>query len=391
MIHKIRAELLFSRGQNLAKQGLFEESVQSFNKALSFKPSYSGIYLHKALSLSKLNEYPAARDSIKTAIEMNPKNPAFYLFMGIVHYDHKNYDEAFIAFEDTLKLCPDNYLALCYKNLIFLIRGERLDEAGNILRQHVKHANHDFQSRVLEFCETVCFQNSKPGKAFDIFHDLDSQTSKRPSSDILASFSLALMPFIYDLLYFSNPVKKSAYKHYNKAVRAQLIGEFDEAIKEYREALDIYSEISEAVDKLIELYWDRKDYHASLKVIESLPVYDKISTIISNFRSAGKEGKDIERYAIQQSSLFFVLAYSDYQTGDYDSALEIFEMIAKDGHNNPLVFYYLALCYISKNDNAEARIAFQLSLKYLLDQRVLSNRLEKTIQLLDKSRSAKHA
>ena len=57
MINKIRAEFLFSKGQKQAKHGLLEESINSFDKALSFSPSYSGIYLHKALSLSTLKKY----------------------------------------------------------------------------------------------------------------------------------------------------------------------------------------------------------------------------------------------------------------------------------------------------------------------------------------------
>ena len=385
MINKIRAEFLFSKGQKQAKHGLLEESINSFDKALSFSPSYSGIYLHKALSLSTLKKYSDAQQTLKKAIEMKPKNTAYHLFMGVIHYDHRNYEEAFNSFETTIELCPDNYLALCYKNLILLVQGKKIDEAGDLLRQYLKHANHDFQSKFLEFCETICFQNRKSDKSFDILHELNSEISEEPSSNILASFSLALMSFIYDLLYFSNPVKKSSYKHYNKAIRAQLTGQFDEAIKEYREALKIYAEFNDAADKLIELYWNKKSYHSFLIFIKELPVYGKISSLISTCRSASKEGKDIERDIMQHSPLIFMLAYAYYQIGDYDNSFELFAIISKYGHQNALVFYSLALCYIAKNDTDEARIAFKLSLEKLLDQRVLYNRLEQTLKLLGES------
>ena len=80
-----------------------------------------------------------------------------------------------------------------------------------------------------------------------------------------------------------------------------------------------------------------------------------------------------------------LLSLGYYQIGDYDNSFELFAILSKYGHQNALVFYSLALCYIAKNDTDEARIAFKLSLEKLLDQRVLYNRLEQTLKLLGES------
>lgn len=385
MINKIRAELLFSKGQNQAKQGLWEKSIKSFDRALSCNPVYSGIYLHKALSLSKLKEYHSAQSAFTTAIEMQPRNPAYHLFMGIFQYDRKNYDEALVAFENTLKLSRESYLALCYRSLIFLVQGKSCDEASDNLRKYLIYANHDFKSRFLEFCENICFQNRTSGRSFDVFHELNSEISNKKSSNIIHSLSVALMSWYYDMLYLPMPLKKSAYKHYNKAIKAQLTDQFEEAIKEYRQALKIYPEFKDAEDKLIELYWNNKSYQSFLIFIKEIRVYREVTSLIANYRRPSNDAKSLENDIMKHSYFVFMIAYAYYQTGDYENAFELLLMLSKHT-KNPLVFYYLGVFYIRRNMTDEAHSSFLLSLENLLDQEVLYDRLKVTIALLTKSK-----
>lgn len=377
MINKIRTELLFSKGQKQAKQGLLEESINSFDKALSFNPSYSGIYLHKALSLSKLKKYSDAKQTLKKAIEMNPKNSAYHLFMGVIQYDHTNYDEAFNSFETTIEICPDNYLALCYKNLILLIQGKKLKEAGNILRRYLKYANHDFQCRFLEFCETFCYQNRKNSNPIDL---LNEGAVSRKSSTVQFEKIIITLRSIFYRMFYPNLTKKSAKMKYMEAFKEELSGNIDGAIMGYKKTLDMYPEFVEVSDKLLSLYLDKKDYPSFIECFEQLFIYREVATLISKYKSGDNEG-DIKQKLMKHSPLIFGLAYAYYQIGDYDKSAKIFDLLSMLEHENPYIFYYLGLCYIARNASDKARLSFKKSLEKL-DRKVLENRLNELLTLL---------
>ena len=390
MINKIKAEILFSKGDKQAKSGLLDESITSFNRAISFSPFYSGIYLHKALCLSKKKEYSEAIQTLNKAIEMKPNNSAFRLFIGIIYYDSKNYDEALNAFNKTLVLSSDNLLALSYKNLVLLIKGENTDEASEIIKNNIKNTNSDFQIRLLEFCETYCLQNKGTDKPVDILYDLYNVGIEGQSSvNYFNSFTLKLSTFCYSLLYWGDPIKKSAHIHYNNAARAQLSGQIDTAIEEYNKALKIDNQFNDAEDKLIELYWNKNDYYYFLKSFKHLPVYNEILSLINKLKASNKESGGAERGRTDKLHLIFMLAYAYFQTNEYDSAFEIFTLLSKHNQQNPLIFYYLALCYLLKDNPDEARISFQKSIEKL-DHKIIDIRYDKMVELLIENVNSKH-
>ena len=161
MIRTFKTEFLFTKGQKQAKIGDWEGSINLYDKALSLVPNYSGIYLHKALSLSKQKKYPEAIEVLDKAISLKPNNHAYYLFLGIIYYDFKKYDDALKSFEKTLEISPDNYLAVCFRCLTLLVKEENIDESLAILVDNIQNTNSEFQARFLVLCESFLFQNKQ--------------------------------------------------------------------------------------------------------------------------------------------------------------------------------------------------------------------------------------
>ena len=125
MIKRFRTELLYFKGINQAKQGNIADSFNTFERALSIDPNYSGIYSQRALCFSKQKKYNLAIEDLKKELLLEPNNPAWYLFLGINYYDFKKFDDALRSFDQSLKISPNNLLTICFRNLVLLAK-ERL-------------------------------------------------------------------------------------------------------------------------------------------------------------------------------------------------------------------------------------------------------------------------
>ena len=91
MLRGIKTNYFFFKAYSQVKKGDIDRSIEYFNRVIAADQTFSGAYLHKALALSKLKKYEEGIDEINKAISLEPHNPAFPLFLGIIQHDTKNY------------------------------------------------------------------------------------------------------------------------------------------------------------------------------------------------------------------------------------------------------------------------------------------------------------
>lgn len=90
-------------GKCYLQQSQFTEAIQEFNKAISFNPDLSDIYLQLGIVYLKTNNAKEARESFQKAIELSPKDGAMMLGIAYFFISEGKVDEAFAEVELAIK------------------------------------------------------------------------------------------------------------------------------------------------------------------------------------------------------------------------------------------------------------------------------------------------
>lgn len=103
---KAYRQLLFLKADVLHDLGRFRDAVTYYEKILAEKPS-DVAYANKGLALWELKDYPAALDSYRESIRLNPSNEIAQLGVGEMHVKLGRPKTALPFINKALKLNPD--------------------------------------------------------------------------------------------------------------------------------------------------------------------------------------------------------------------------------------------------------------------------------------------
>lgn len=121
LFNSIKVDWLFSKGQNHFSKNELDIAVEVYDKALAINPNYSGIYLHKALALSKNIKYNEAEAAINKALELKPESDVYNLFAGIIHLENGKLNKAKEHFNRSLDINKSYSFAKQYNALTSII------------------------------------------------------------------------------------------------------------------------------------------------------------------------------------------------------------------------------------------------------------------------------
>ena len=96
-------------------QGLLHEhrkdypnALAAYTKALELRPNFSQAMVNVARSKIRTDEYDLANSMLHRAIKADPQNSVAYMTLGILRNKQGKFKKAKIAFEEALKLAPNN-------------------------------------------------------------------------------------------------------------------------------------------------------------------------------------------------------------------------------------------------------------------------------------------
>lgn len=95
-------------GNDLLRNGLFEEAVDSYEEALKVDPSNAAVYCNRASAHSKLQEHWLAVDDCHRALQLDPSYGKAYGRMGYAFCALKQFKKAEKCYAKALELDPDN-------------------------------------------------------------------------------------------------------------------------------------------------------------------------------------------------------------------------------------------------------------------------------------------
>jgi tetratricopeptide (TPR) repeat protein len=100
-------ELWFNYGFAQGKANKYADALQSFDKALAFKPDYSDALKYKGYALMKLYRYNEAIVAFDKASRVDPTDLYSKLFLGITTFEVGNKDEGKKIIGEVLKKNPN--------------------------------------------------------------------------------------------------------------------------------------------------------------------------------------------------------------------------------------------------------------------------------------------
>ncbi|MCP4352883.1 MAG: tetratricopeptide repeat protein [Desulfobacterales bacterium] len=371
MIKALQSELLFVKGQKRAGSGALQESIDLYDKAIASDPDCSGVYLHKAIALSKQKKYSQATEVLKKAISLKPFNPAYYLYMGIISYDYNKFDIAANNFEKALDLSPDNILASCYNYLALMKLNKGSDEIYKKLGENVDNTNSEFKARLLVFCESFILQDKENAVNLeDTFFYETYLKNKDGKTGIFQNFLYKLTWLYIHVFYSLSGNQKKAYLHCLDGEAKLKKGDSDGSVIEFKRALEYLPGYDEALYQLFEIYSYKKDYQSFYEYIKELDEFKELSDILDSGQT-GQIGNYL--YLVSMLALFY------YHTGDYDKACELFDLITSGFSDDYFHLYYMGLCHLAKNDAEQAFVYFQKSVEKI-NPNIAKKRLDECLK-----------
>jgi tetratricopeptide (TPR) repeat protein len=359
MVTAIRAGLLFFKGQRLINRGDFKTSITILEKALLLKPDNGSFHLHKGLAHMALKYYGRAESDFRKAIALDPDKPAYHLFHGICLHDSGRNGSSIDAFVRAHKLAPDNFLALCYKELALLDKHPPAKEGLVKLKRYINGTNSDFQGRFLFACEKVLFENQQPSASLAEGLIYESLVETSVFVRIISRGS----SFFRKMAVAFSPAKSAANNHVEAGNSKIAKGMLKDAVSDYQSALGLVSDSENIMDTLLDLYVYNRDYPSVLKYLKQLEPYKKIAPLL--YRPDNDDAGQKERESRLAGSLFIVymLGFIHFHMGEYDRAITLLEFVTSKEHGDYIPPYYLGLCHVARQKKDEAVRFFTMAME----------------------------
>ncbi len=129
----IESVKLMNEGVQLAQNERLIESAEALQKSTSIDPSNALAYWNLAIVQMQMKKYNAARDSLKLAIQIDGK-PSYYQKLGTIHMELKEWDQAKAAFEKAAEANPKFFKSFYKLGQVY----ERMDKPQEALTQYTK-------------------------------------------------------------------------------------------------------------------------------------------------------------------------------------------------------------------------------------------------------------
>lgn len=160
-------------------------------------------------------------------------------------------------------------------------------------------------------------------------------------------------------------------KHYNKGIEYYKDRKFDEAIKEFEQAININPKNADSYFELGRIYNFQKNYEESVKAYEkglqidpegSYFVFFHLGLNYYNSKQFDKSLENLHKaeklitdeYSYTEYSVNFILAKSYFLKKNYDKAIKYFKIVLELQPDYVHGYYLLSNCYINKRNHKDA-------------------------------------
>ena len=113
-------ELYYNKGIVLENLREFKDALVEYNKALLINQNFEPVLFNKCGVLIKLKLLNEAKDTINKLVEINPNNSDYFIKLGIVYEELKNFEKAIFYYDFAIQLNSKASTAFLNKSFIKL-------------------------------------------------------------------------------------------------------------------------------------------------------------------------------------------------------------------------------------------------------------------------------
>lgn len=277
--------IYLSKGKALYSLKTYKDALSCFEKVIKLKPDIFEAYYYMGILLINFKKYKEACDTFDIYLKLNNKNSEVYIYKAVALMENSLYDEAFNSLEEAKKLDPENKLIFIKEALILSQKGDYETALSYINTALLSNKNND--SLYLE--KGIClYKTKKISEALECFYEAVKINSncknayyyigkiesrefyKYKKALISLDKYISLEPLDYkgylekinaqiELRNYSDALSLSdlAIKvnknipelYYEKGLIYLLLGKWNEALKDFDEALKLNNSFKEAIDK----------------------------------------------------------------------------------------------------------------------------------------------
>jgi len=107
-VNKEMAESKKVLGNDLMREGKFNEAIMSYTSAIDFDRNNAIYYSNRAAAYAKLNDNTNSIADCEKALKIDPSYSKAYGRMGLAYFNNENFEKAIEAYEKALSLDPAN-------------------------------------------------------------------------------------------------------------------------------------------------------------------------------------------------------------------------------------------------------------------------------------------
>jgi tetratricopeptide (TPR) repeat protein len=329
------------------------EAVKSFDEVLAIFPKHARAHAQRALALAAAGHVGQAVNAARRAAELDPGNHAPLLFLGRIHFDAGNFEEARKAFSAALRLDPDNRMVKAYLGLTQVAQG-RLAEGAEGLKEHLAYGYEGLEARLITLAEQYLWQRRDQARPLEQQLTAEEGGGEEPPAGLgLKVASLVRRALLWPLA----RVRGRAALQLMLAHEAASLRDHEAAIRHLREAEKLGAKPERFALALGEAYLDAGNPAAAAEQLARLPERTR-----------------------KQPGVALVFGAALFDAGRYDEAREYIAIAAERFSRDFAPPYYRGLCEMALG-NPKAALPWFLKTAGRLNPQIAQKRLEEMVRV----------
>lgn len=230
------------RGLHFYLSKEFKKAIEDFSKAIDLNPEKSEYYYYRGWAYTVLEQYKEAIDDYNKAIKHNSKEPEYYYYRGLTYGYLEQYEKAIKNFSEAIKLKPKESEYYDDRGVTYFKWG-KYKVAKNDFKKAIDYYNRAIEdfSKAIELNPDNAEYYNHMGCAYGELGLIDNQTkAKELFTKAKDSFNKAIQ--LHEINKNSTPRVDIVRYYNNRGFISLLLKDYDAAINDYTEAIDIYPE-----------------------------------------------------------------------------------------------------------------------------------------------------
>ncbi len=307
----------------------------------------ASIYILGGLALAEKRTFKEAIDNVQKAINLQPQNPVYYIFLGRIYIDQEKYDKALEVLTTAIEMDKTNQLAYAYQALAYLGKGE-VEQGRFILEGKGVFSSPHFDARLLVWLESQLIKKEKS--------DGNSKLSPTPKpnekkiDNSQDKEKLLKEGWIKRFLLWWK-----AKRRISAGLKKMGYEEYDKATKEFKQALALYPLIENIYSYLGEALFQNEEFQAATPYLS---------------KASSQNPKN--------PSILSLLGKTYYKLGNFNQSEKWLKKADELDHMIPEIYYYLGLNCLQKGKVEKARFQFMKAIEK--DFQLVTNRLKEAFK-----------